>query len=358
MPRKGQVSGFVQDAGGVLNKVVPGAKGVGDLAAGILRIFNLQRKAAASNRKAKKSKGKKKKASTSQKGNLGPVSITANKAGVGVQVPASVPKTYQSTAPNPNRKDGIIIRACEGFSPSTTVTMGDTMHCEQIPLSPLSTQLFPWLSAQSPLWTKFNFTKLRAHFIPSASTSAAETWFEAYSPDVEMDDIPSLQAVMQMAQKQMSVRWQPHVFDVDLAQESTDPFYIDSDGNDDRIENQGIFSYGVANTAVDDENQTFTPGMLFMEYEVELYDRKPSVLSLYATQMLHVLTNTQIPRELRVRAGNALCEEVLRGRPSKELDGLTKLERQVRKVEKMLPAPAARVPASPVTALPSRLVGK
>jgi len=305
----------------------------------ILKMFNLAQ-SGGTRRIAGPKKGKFKK----NLGNVAPVSSIVSKAGIGVQVPMSVPKTYQRSRAAVNRKDGVTINACEGIDLSIAIASAQTFAIANNSLSPLNTTLFPWLSAQSALWTKFYFRKLKAYYIPAAATSDTKTFFEAFAPDVELASADDLTDILGMAQKQMSPAWQGHVFEVDLPQEGKEPYYIDADGADNRLEAQGNLMFGLAHGV----EGTFTPGQLFFEYEVDLFDRKVSGLTLQAQKLQRALMNRQLDTEVRRKAGLAFVESVLKQRPAlRQESQLEALKRDVDDILKSVVIPSAAIQLAP-----------
>jgi hypothetical protein len=205
-----------------------------------------------------------------------------------------------------------------GFAVPTaaTLTLGIVLGL----LTPLNSGLFPWLSGQATYWTKFYFRKVRAVFVTNRLTSSGSeniTVFMVYTPDVYLDSGISLDTIMGMSQKQMAVQWQSFNFAVDLAEEGSEPFYLDSDGVDSRLEIQGILGYGQSGHIGAAGGDTTTYGQLFIEYEVDLYDRKLTAFTMLAEKYRRALSSRNIPEELRRRAGFAFVEEVIRASPTR-----------------------------------------
>jgi len=115
----------------------------------------------------------------------------------------------------------------------------------------------------------------------------------------------------------MAVGYQSFTLEVNLGEEGSEPYYIDTDGSDDRLESQGMVILGQNGLT----NATGSPvptsfGEFFVEYEVDLYDRKSTGLTLAAKTAHAGLMNRRLPVELRERCGQAFVREVLRCRPA------------------------------------------
>lgn len=326
MPRgKKNLAGLVE-AGGMLAGMVPGMAPVAAASvpiAAILRGLGISRisKNATDSIKRRKSKRKKNRGSGrggrgGRRANMAPITHLEQKRGVGVQVGARVPSTYQRTMAAPNRKDGVRLQACEGAQFVITTAAGESFATLLEELTPNNASLFEWLSEQAGLWTKFFFRKLRIHFVSTLATTTQVTIFQAYSPDVEMDTTPGFQDIMSMSQKNMAVGYQSFTLEVDLGEEGSEPYYIDTDGSDDRLESQGMVIFGqngLLNTGGAPLASSF--GEFFVEYEVDLYDRKSTGLTLAAKTAHAGLMNRRLPVELRERCGQAYVREVLKCRP-------------------------------------------
>lgn len=337
--------------------MIPGGQAVAaaaPLVAGILRGLGISRVSANAMAQRKKGGGAKgrggrrraAKRNRGNKANLAPRTALTQKGSMPAQLGAGVPSTYQSSKAIPNRKDGERVTACEGLNFTVTLGAGPgaVFATALQTLTPSNTTLFPWLSDLADIYTKFFFRKLRLHFVSSMGTTSAFTAFLAYSPDVEMDASLDFAGVMAMAQKNVGPVWQSLSLGVNLAEEGEEPYYIDTDGSDDRLENQGILFFG--ENGATGTGAAATYGQLFVEYEVDLYDRKGSALTLAAREMRTALMNRSLPPELRRQCGFAMVEEILRARPTREKKE-SKLVVARRKAEQLLPPPTGRGPFAP-----------
>jgi hypothetical protein len=286
---------------------------------------------------------------------LVPQTKMVDRKSIGVNVGTGVPATYMNTRPAPSRKDGVVIRGCEGISAACTVLETQIFSANPRAVNPTNANLFPWLSDQAELWTKFFFRSLKIHFVTNQSTSSKWTVYELYSPDVEVDSgYAALTDVLQMAQKQMSAAWQSHTFVINLLEEGAEPYYIDADGADDRLENQGIIVYGVELDLAPADDTVVASGQYFVEYEVELFDRKTMDVSVLGKKLWKTLRSRHFPEELRARAGQALVAEILKSRPSKKakdkaaemLNEAEKLLGGVSVKKKLVELPSRRLPGA------------
>lgn len=359
MPKGGGLAGTVE-AAGALAGLIPGGQAVAAAAAPLamlmrgLGISRLSKEAlaAAGAKKRKKGRGRaRRQAKRGQKAGLYKVPPTtmANRQMVGNSVAASVPSTYQRQLAIPDVKDGVRLEACEGISFDATTTGAASFVGGSTALTPTNNFLFPWLSAEGAYWTKYLFRKLRLYFVSSQATTTGGTAWMLYNPDAEVDSVSNFAAVMAAAQKQITAIWQAAALDVDLKQEGQEPYYLDPDGGDNRLEQQGMIFFGVNLPANQAASTTVSYGQLFVEYVVDLYDRKATGLTLLASSLQGALLNRALPRELRIKAGMAFVDEIIKTRPSK-----TEKERPEvalrRKVEALLPPPAGSAAALQSTA--------
>jgi len=230
--------------------------------------------------------------------------------GVGVREPTLTPALYTRSKPLPGGEDGVRLEGCEPMTMAAGSTDANGFYVSMAnALSPATSGMFPWLSTQSPLWTKCKFRMLRLHIIPVEGSTTAGTTFSAYTPDPELGP-PTTQAQVQtMAQKSVMQVWKQHALEVKLKVDGVDPFFIDADGADNRLEQQGSVFLGYI---------TYTPSaavslfQAYVEYEVDLLERKVTALTLLSSQYLRGLHNVRFPDEFRVKCGMAYVDLVLK----------------------------------------------
>lgn len=279
----------------------------------------------------------------------GPTQNLVSKQSVPMQLGAIVPSVYQKVAPSPSRKDGVCISACEGAQATVTTAAAATFGLSSNVLSPTNNGIFPWLFTQAQQWTKFYFRRLRLVFVSNQASTTNFTVWMAFSPDVEVDtNFSGIIDVMAMAQRNMATAWQSFDLTCNMPEEGAEPFYIDADGADDRLENQGIVFLGQSGQTGDATAKIY--GQWFVEYTVDLYDRKPTNITMLGLQMEKALFNRSLPRELRIKAGMAFVEEVIRSRPTRGEKERPEVVLR-RKVEALL-GPTASMSTSRLSGLP------
>jgi len=210
-------------------------------------------------------------------------------------------------------RDGVCLEGCEPVAQTAVADPGAALFALFVNffVTPRNSTAFPWLAQQAELWTKFYFRKIRVWLVPQVGTTTAGVSFAAYSPDPDVGPPSTLQMVQTMAQQQQKQIWNELVFDVDLAQEGDEPYYIDADGTEDRLESQGALFAGTSGAGTDDVSLA-PQFQCFIEYVVDLYDRKLTTLTLETRKLHGALQNMKLDEDLRRRAGMAYVEAVLR----------------------------------------------
>ena len=257
-----------------------------------------------------------------------------NRAEFNPALPARVatqrPNLYTKSGAIPDSSDGVRLQGCEPVAVAAgTAVAGSFVVFLSTILTPANSTLHPWLAAQSPYWTKFMYRAVKLHVVPvKGSTSDGLNW-TAFTPDAEIDNPTTLQQAQTMAQQKEAQTWNQFVHTLDLKQEGVEPFYIDTDGADDRLEVQGnIFAGGaLGGEAVD---ATVQPKFqLFIEYVIDLYDRKLNTLSDEAKGLHSALCCPRMTEIERCRAGQLYIERVLVelcARPPRKAVGARRLE--------------------------------
>lgn len=229
-----------------------------------------------------------------------------------VRIATARPALYTTSGAIPNNRDGVRLSGCEpvAVASGTTVAGGFVIFLSTI-LTPANSTLHPWLAAQAPYWTKFMYRKVALHVVPVTGTDQPGLSWTAFTPDTEIDNPTTLQQAQTMAQQKESQVWNQFRHPLDIKQEGVEPFYIDTDGADDRLEVQGNIFAGAALTGAAVDAVQAPKFQLFIEYTVDLYDRKLNTLTELTGDLLRALKCPRLTDAERRAAGLAFVEAVL-----------------------------------------------
>lgn len=246
-----------------------------------------------------------------------------------VTVGGQSPQTYQRSLTG-STPDSLRFQCCEALTaviPTTdangfasTTSTGTTSW-----LSPRNSYLFPYLNNYVTLYTKFLFRRIRVTWMTTATTASGGQVWMCYFPDPYVGPPAAMADVLGVSQKSVWSFWANGFFAIDLKAEGKDPFYIDPDGSDDRLEQQGALFMGLMANA---SSAYVNPGTVFVEYDVELYDRRTAGDTLIARDALRILRTVTYDDEMRRRAGILFVEEVIRSKRKKEREAALALDRK------------------------------